>query len=41
MMLKELDLTPTGELVVGQDALKKAGLTGRVHLIISTGKGAY
>ena len=37
-MLKELDLSPGGELIVGQDALKEAGLEGRVQLIIQTGE---
>ncbi len=38
MMLKDLELSPGGELVVGQDALKEAGLEGRVRLIIQTGE---
>ena len=38
MMLKELELSPDGELVVGQDALKEAGLEGRVQLIIRAGE---
>ena len=38
MMLKELELSPGGELIVGQDALKEAGLEGRVQLIIQAGE---
>lgn len=38
MVLKELDLSPGGELVVGREALKVAGLAGRVRLIIQAGE---
>lgn len=38
MMLKELELSPGGELIVGQEALKEAGLEGRVQLIIQAGE---
>ncbi len=37
-MLKELELSPGGELIVGQEALKEAGLEGRVQLIIQAGE---
>jgi len=38
MMLKELDVTPGGELIIGHAALKEAGLAGRVQLIIQAGE---
>lgn len=37
-MLRELEVPSGGDLIVGQDVLKKAGLRGRVHLIIQSGE---
>jgi len=38
MALKEFELTPNGDLIVGQDALKEAGLEGRILMIIKNGE---
>lgn len=38
MVIKQIKLTPQGDLIVDQDALKEAGLVGRAQLIIQAGE---
>jgi hypothetical protein len=38
MVIKQIDLTPQGDLIVDQDTLKEAGLMGQAQLIIQSGE---
>lgn len=38
MVIKKIELTPQGDLIVDQDALQEAGLVGHAKLIIQSGE---
>lgn len=38
MVTKEIEVVPQGDLVVGQQTLREAGLTGRLRLIVQKGE---
>lgn len=38
MVIKQIEVTPKGDLIVDQDLLKEAGLGGRAQLIIQAGE---